>query len=379
MRRRTTEVLEQLHLDIDVRRRRSRRTRSPCSSWSSIARAVDVDARVLILDEPTSSLDAREVDELFEVMRKLRASGVAVCSSPTSSIRCIASRPHHGAAQRATRRRVPAPPSSPRWSSCPKMLGRSSTCSTSSRHEVGTPPTRCAPTFLRATGLGRTARDRADRPRAARRRGRRVGRPARLRSHRDRPTAVRRRPRRQRRTIVVTAGTRLRNPRVALAHGIAFCLREPQDRGPGRRPDACARTSCWRCSPARGWARAIPRRQQAEIAERYIKALDIRPPDPEAIVGNAVAAATSRRSSSRAGCSPQPKLLHPRRADARHRRRRQGRDPASRRRPRGGRHVVLFISAELEEVVRTVASHRGHARAAQGRRGRQPGTYRRAT
>ena len=37
---------------------------------------------------------------------------------------------------------------------------------------------------------------------------------------------------------------------------------------------------------ARGWARAIPRRQQAELADRYIKALDIRPTDPEAIVAN---------------------------------------------------------------------------------------------
>ena len=44
----------------------------------AIARAIDVDAKVLILDEPTSSLDADEVAELFGVMRALREQGVAI-------------------------------------------------------------------------------------------------------------------------------------------------------------------------------------------------------------------------------------------------------------------------------------------------------------
>jgi simple sugar transport system ATP-binding protein len=44
----------------------------------AIARAVDVDCKVLILDEPTSSLDADEVAKLFEVMRTLRDHGVAI-------------------------------------------------------------------------------------------------------------------------------------------------------------------------------------------------------------------------------------------------------------------------------------------------------------
>jgi monosaccharide-transporting ATPase len=44
----------------------------------AIARAVDVDARVLILDEPTSSLDTDEVEKLFTVMRTLREHGVAI-------------------------------------------------------------------------------------------------------------------------------------------------------------------------------------------------------------------------------------------------------------------------------------------------------------
>ena len=44
----------------------------------AIARAVDMDCKVLILDEPTSSLDEQEVEKLFKVMRDLRAKGVGI-------------------------------------------------------------------------------------------------------------------------------------------------------------------------------------------------------------------------------------------------------------------------------------------------------------
>lgn len=75
--RRSTELLERFRIHIDVTR--------PLSNYStaiqqmvSIARAVDVDAKVLILDEPTSSLDNDEVKRLFDVMRDLKAHGIAV-------------------------------------------------------------------------------------------------------------------------------------------------------------------------------------------------------------------------------------------------------------------------------------------------------------
>ena len=44
----------------------------------AISRAMVTDSRVLVLDEPTSSLDRGEVEQLFGVMRDLRAKGVAV-------------------------------------------------------------------------------------------------------------------------------------------------------------------------------------------------------------------------------------------------------------------------------------------------------------
>ncbi len=44
----------------------------------AIARAVDMDCKVLVLDEPTSSLDEQEVAKLFKLMRDLRARGVGI-------------------------------------------------------------------------------------------------------------------------------------------------------------------------------------------------------------------------------------------------------------------------------------------------------------
>ncbi|KAA0087841.1 sugar ABC transporter ATP-binding protein [Paraburkholderia sp. T12-10] len=71
------EALAQLNISLDV-------TQSldtypiAVQQMVAIARAVSVDARVLILDEPTSSLDDSEVSKLFEVLTKLKQSGIAI-------------------------------------------------------------------------------------------------------------------------------------------------------------------------------------------------------------------------------------------------------------------------------------------------------------
>jgi simple sugar transport system ATP-binding protein len=77
MNRRAARVLERLGVDIDAR---SQLGEHPIAVQQlvAIARAVDIDANVLILDEPTSSLDADEVAKLFEVIRTLRDAGVAI-------------------------------------------------------------------------------------------------------------------------------------------------------------------------------------------------------------------------------------------------------------------------------------------------------------
>ncbi len=77
MNRRARELLGELDLTIDPS---STLGDHPIALQQlvAIARATAVSARVLVLDEPTSSLDADEVDELFRVMRRLRNDGVAI-------------------------------------------------------------------------------------------------------------------------------------------------------------------------------------------------------------------------------------------------------------------------------------------------------------
>lgn len=50
----------------------------------AICRAIDLSAKVLILDEPTASLDTREVEMLFTLMRQLRDNGVSLIRHPFS-------------------------------------------------------------------------------------------------------------------------------------------------------------------------------------------------------------------------------------------------------------------------------------------------------
>ena len=74
---RAVELMARFHQDIDVTR--------PLSFYSTavqqmvaIARAVDIQAKILILDEPTSSLDDNEVKLLFDVMNDLKAEGLGI-------------------------------------------------------------------------------------------------------------------------------------------------------------------------------------------------------------------------------------------------------------------------------------------------------------
>ncbi|MEU9030030.1 sugar ABC transporter ATP-binding protein [Streptomyces sp. NPDC048383] len=77
LRRRAAELLAELDLDVDVTSLLS--THSPAvRQLVAIVRAVDVSAKVLVLDEPTSSLDREEVAQLFALVRRLRDRGVAI-------------------------------------------------------------------------------------------------------------------------------------------------------------------------------------------------------------------------------------------------------------------------------------------------------------
>jgi galactofuranose transport system ATP-binding protein len=77
MERRARERLLALGLDVDVRRKASSFPIA-VQQLAAIARALDLQARCLVLDEPTSSLDRRESEQLFARLRELRAGGLAL-------------------------------------------------------------------------------------------------------------------------------------------------------------------------------------------------------------------------------------------------------------------------------------------------------------
>lgn len=70
-------LLAKLNLSLDVTQTLDRYSVA-IQQMVAIARALDVSAQVLILDEPTSSLDAQEVKKLFEVMRNLKKTGMGI-------------------------------------------------------------------------------------------------------------------------------------------------------------------------------------------------------------------------------------------------------------------------------------------------------------
>ena len=75
--RRTRVILSRFGIDVDVK--------APLGSYPTaiqqlvaIARAISLNAKLVIMDEPTSSLDDHEVDILFGVVRALKESGISV-------------------------------------------------------------------------------------------------------------------------------------------------------------------------------------------------------------------------------------------------------------------------------------------------------------
>jgi ABC-type sugar transport system ATPase subunit/ribose/xylose/arabinose/galactoside ABC-type transport system permease subunit len=77
MRAKARELLVTLRVDIDVS--------VPVKLLSiaerqaiEIAKALSIDARVLVMDEPTSTISSREVDRLFQIVEQLKKQGVAI-------------------------------------------------------------------------------------------------------------------------------------------------------------------------------------------------------------------------------------------------------------------------------------------------------------
>ena len=75
--KRARELMKKLDIDVDVTQALENYSIA-MQQMIAIARAVDMDCKVLILDEPTSSLDDNEVEKLFNTMRSLKAQGIGI-------------------------------------------------------------------------------------------------------------------------------------------------------------------------------------------------------------------------------------------------------------------------------------------------------------
>jgi len=74
---RSQKIMDELGISVDVTSNLENYSLA-IQQMVAIARAVDMDCKVLILDEPTSSLDDEEVEKLFVLMRRLRDKGVGI-------------------------------------------------------------------------------------------------------------------------------------------------------------------------------------------------------------------------------------------------------------------------------------------------------------
>ena len=77
MYRRTKQIFEDLQIDIDPRAQIGTQSVSR-RQMIEIAKAVSYDAKVLVLDEPTSSLTENEVEHLFRIIKQLTGRGVGI-------------------------------------------------------------------------------------------------------------------------------------------------------------------------------------------------------------------------------------------------------------------------------------------------------------
>lgn len=75
--KKSQKIVNDLDLHIDVTQNLEEYSLA-LQQMIAIARAVDMESKVLILDEPTSSLDDNEVEKLFGLMKRLKAQGVGI-------------------------------------------------------------------------------------------------------------------------------------------------------------------------------------------------------------------------------------------------------------------------------------------------------------
>ncbi|MBS8225443.1 sugar ABC transporter ATP-binding protein [Vannielia litorea] len=269
MNRAAAEVLEGYGLQIDPG--------EPLTRYSvavqqviAIARAVAMSGKVLILDEPTASLDRDEVELLFGVIRQLKERGLAIVfiTHFLDQVFEISDRATVLRNGRVVGERLLAEVS--QHDIITLMLGRQLEARVSEK-KGGTP----GELLLQVNDLAK--RGMIEPFSLDLHRGEVVGLAGLLGSGRTESAsllfgAVQAD---QGKLLLEGRETRITNPREAIAHRFALC---PEDRKTdGIVGDLSVRDNIILALQARqGWMRPIPRAKVNEIAEHYVKALDIR-------------------------------------------------------------------------------------------------------
>ncbi|SDE23649.1 simple sugar transport system ATP-binding protein [Paracoccus isoporae] len=280
-RRAAREMLARYGLKIDVDR--------DLGSYSvaiqqiiAIARAVALSGKVLILDEPTASLDAREVEMVFDVVRGLRADGLGIVfvSHFLDQVFDLSDRV---TVLRNGRKIVTAATADlSRVALIEHMLGREleDEVETQSAEE----PDADRPAFLRFEGYGRSGVVAPFDLGIAQ--GEVVGLAGLLGSGRTETAEMifGVRPAQTGSARDMDGPLKLSSPAAAIAEGFGFA---PEDRKTdGIVADLSIRENIILALQARrGWARPIGRAEQNRLAEDYIRRLDIRTTSREKPVG----------------------------------------------------------------------------------------------
>ena len=248
----------------------------------AIARAVDMSARVLILDEPTASLDAHEVDILFGIMRQLAARGIGILFIThfldqvyAISDRITVLRNGQLVGQRETA-------ALPRLDLVHMMLGRELSEVTADREhrpiDQSKPPYALFQHFGKRRYLAPFD--------LALRDGQVVALAGLLGSGRTETARMVFGVERADAGTVQVAGEKVRigSPRDAVGLGFGYCPEERKTEG--IIAELSVRENIVLALQARrGWMKPLSRREQDEIARHFIKLLDIRPADPERPIG----------------------------------------------------------------------------------------------
>jgi simple sugar transport system ATP-binding protein len=251
----------------------------------AISRAMVLDARVLILDEPTSSLDRGEVERLFAVIRELRDQGVAILfvSHFLEQVYEISDRITVLRNGRLVGEHIAA--DLPRDSLVSQMIGRELDELAAISRTADRVIDRTAAPVLRATGIGRRGMlEPADLDIYE---GEVVGLAGLLGSGRTELVRLLYGADKADSGTIEIGGrpARLTSPRHAIDHRIAFSSEDR--RAEGIISDlTVAENIVLGIQAKRGWMRPVRRAERDQVVSEYISALGVRPADPDMLVRN---------------------------------------------------------------------------------------------